>query len=87
MYVAEDEKGDIALESIDTSNAGFYKLSEAESHLKRKYTQLDRHLEHLQTLNWEGSLHALAATSTSYESQQFFTAIETMEDPETGILE
>ena len=74
--------------NLDLSNLQhFYHADRAQQELKRKYTKLDRHLEYLQGLDWDTSINALAASSTSFESQQFFTMLESYADPSTGILE
>ena len=81
-------KAESILDSINTKHfPHFYTCLQAEHQLKKKHTQLDRHLEYLQTLEWEDSLTALAESSSSFSSQQFFTAIESMEDPVTGTLD
>ena len=87
VYYTEADDRQINLDSINISGAGFHTAIAAEAALKRKHNQLDRHMGYLQTLNWKDSLHALGASSSTFESKQFFTAIEGMEDPTTGTLE
>ena len=41
----------------------------------------------MQSLEWESSSHALASSSTSFEYRQFFTAIESYEDPLSDTLD
>jgi hypothetical protein len=77
-----------SLDQVDLSAIpSFFTTSKAEGALKKKHTGYDRNQEFLQTLDWDTSIAALAASSNSFQSQQFFTAMESQEDPVTGTID
>jgi hypothetical protein len=78
----------LSIGNLDLSKMpGFYSFSQAEGALNRKSTKYDEDQTFLQTLNWDTSIAALATTSSSFQAQQFFTAMEVLEDPISKILE
>jgi hypothetical protein len=65
----------------------FYSTAKAEGSLRKKYTGYDQDQEHLQSLDWNQSVAALASSATSFQAQQFFTEMESFEDPITGLVD
>ena len=75
-------------ESVDLSAIPqFYNVSQAEGAMKKKHTGFDRLDERLQQLDWDTSMSALAASTSSFESQQLFNLVEQYEDPISDFLD
>jgi hypothetical protein len=82
VAIAGDEDPTLSLENLDLSKIpGFYSFSQAEGALSRKSNRYSAAQAFVQTFDWDSSFTALAESSTSYQAQQFFTAMEIMEDP------
>ena len=65
----------------------FHTISRAMEELKRKSTKFDSHLDYINNLDWDTSFSALAASSTTTQSQQFFANLSQYEDPVTNCLD
>jgi hypothetical protein len=88
INLASDQDPTHSVNNIDPQKIpGFYTATAAEDQLKRKSTGYDTHQKFLQTLDWEKSVAALADTSPSFSTQQFFTAMEIHEDPTDNYIE
>ena len=78
---------DLINKASNESISGFLTVDESEGALCQKYNGYDRHNEFLQNLDWKDSIAVLARDTTSFQTQQFFTAIEHHQDPITGDLD